>query len=68
MNAIQFANTMGSHNEAVIVADLGDKYEVRVWINPTSRFRGYTETVEKRWVRKQIKLSPFQERKLAEVA
>ncbi len=66
--AIQFANTMGSRNEAVIVYDLGDKFEVRVWVNPTSRFRAYTETVEKRWVRKQIKLSGLQERKLAELA
>ncbi len=33
--AIQFANTMGSRNEAVIVYDLGDKFEVSVRVKPT---------------------------------
>lgn len=65
-NAIQFANKMGSRNEAVVIADCGDKFEVRVWVNPTSRFRGYTEMVEKRWVRKMIRLNGLQEKKLAE--
>lgn len=66
--AIQFANKMSSRNQAVIVADHGDKFEIRVWVNPTSRFRAYTEMVEKRWLRKQIKLNRIQTERLAEVA
>lgn len=62
---IQFSNKNSNRNEAVVIADHGNKVEVRVWVNPTGHFRPYTEMVEKRWVRKQIKLSNLQIRELA---
>lgn len=66
-NAVKFANQMSSRNTGVIIADLGDRFEVRPWINVTSRWAGYTWMVEKRWIGKSIKLSPMQERGLHEV-
>jgi len=65
---IKFANKNSSRNEAVVVSDLGDKLVIRVWVNPTQRFRKYTEIVEKRWVGRAFPLSPRQQSELAAFA
>ena len=66
--AVKFADKMSSRNEGVIIADHGNKVEVRVWINPTQRFHPVTKMVEKRWIGRAIRLSPRQQTELAAFA
>lgn len=63
-----FSDKMSSRNQGVVVADHGAKVEIRVWVNPTSRFHPVTRMVEKRWVHRPFKLSPRQELELAAFA
>lgn len=64
-NAIQFATVYSSRCEGVILADNGATLTVRPWINVTTRWANYTWEVQKRYVRKSIKLSPKQTELLA---
>ena len=65
-NAIQFATVHSSRCEGVILADNGATLTVRPWINVTTRWANYTWEVQKRYVRKSIKLSPKQASMLKE--